>query len=168
MSIRLSLKMKNALVALHVVAVVAWFGSTMCMLLLSLYAQRSVNGEELYYTLSGMHVIDDTLLKYPALATLITGILLSVWTHWGLVKYYWIVMKLVMTIGIILLGIFFINDWFGYLLETASRLGMASMDQELFQSTWQKLNIASIGNLTALAAMVVITYYKPFGKIRKK
>ncbi len=73
-----------------------------------------------------MRIIDEALLKFPALATLITGILLSIYTQRGLVKYYWVVIKLVLTILIIFLGIYLINDWFGLLIKLANHLGIVA------------------------------------------
>ncbi|TDF90111.1 hypothetical protein [Paenibacillus piri] len=167
MALKLNLKQKNILVALHVISVAAWFGATLCMLLLLFYVKKAQNGEQLYYFLESMHVLDDNLIKYPALTTLLTGILLSLWTQWGLVKYYWIVIKLVLTIVTILIGIFFINDWFSFLLAAAKERGYAAMQSQDFQSTWQANVWAAVFNTAAYGFMVVITYFKPFGKIRK-
>ena len=33
------------------------------------------NGPQLLYTLSSMHIVDEALLKYPALVALISGVL---------------------------------------------------------------------------------------------
>ncbi|TDF93741.1 hypothetical protein [Paenibacillus piri] len=52
-----------------------------------------------------MEVIDENPLKFPALLSLLTGILLSLWTQWGLVKHYWVLIKLVLTIMTIMMGI---------------------------------------------------------------
>ncbi|WP_248924029.1 hypothetical protein [Paenibacillus hamazuiensis] len=167
MAYKLNIKQKNILVALHVISVAAWFGATLCMLLLLFYVKKAQNGEQLYYFLESMHILDDKLIKFPALTTLFTGILLSLWTQWGLVKYYWVVIKLVLTVVTILLGIFFINDWFSFLLNMAKAHGFAAMQSQDFQSTWLANVWAAVFNSAAYAFMVVITYFKPFGKIRK-
>ncbi|UUZ81917.1 hypothetical protein LJK88_46560 [Paenibacillus sp. P26] len=137
------------------------------MLLLLIFVKKAENAEQLYYSLQSIHILDENLVKFPALATLFTGILLSVWTQWGLVKYYWVVIKLVLTILSILLGIFFINDWFAYLLSTAKEHGFAALQGSDFQTKWLATVLAAIFNNAAYALMVFITYFKPFGKIRK-
>ncbi|MBH5320903.1 hypothetical protein I6N90_24250 [Paenibacillus sp. GSMTC-2017] len=167
MAKRLSLGKKQLLVSIHVIAVAAWFGGTVGMLLLGLYLKNAADGEQLYYTLLSMHVIDENLLKYPALLTLITGIMLSVWTQWGLVKHYWVVIKLVLTITIIMLGILFLNNWLSYLEELAVKFGFVALQNQDFQSTWLSIRIMSSFNLLCLIVMVFITYFKPFGKIKK-
>ena len=166
MAYRLSLRKKQLLVAIHVLSVMAWFGGTCCMLLLGWYMKSAENGEQLFYTLSSMHIVDEVLLKYPALAALISGILLSVWTNWGLTKYYWVLIKLILTVGIILFAIFFVSRWFSFLLDAAEQWGYASFQQDAFQSAWMKNLLGGTVNLAALLFMTLITYFKPFGKIK--
>jgi len=168
MAVRLGIRTKQLLVSIHVIAVALWFGGTMGMFLLGLYAKNAENGAQLYYTLASMHVIDESMLKYPALATLITGVMLSVWTHWGLFKHYWVVIKFVLTIGTILLGIFFLQDWFSFLLTTAEQLGFSAIQREDFQNTWLSMIVTGSFNLLCLILMTFVTYMKPFGKIRKR
>lgn len=165
---KLNLTKKNILVSIHVISICAWFGSTLCLILLGFYLKNAQNTEQLVYTLTSMHLIDENLLKFPALATLITGILLSIWTQWGLVKYYWIVIKLIITILIILLGIFFINDWFQYLIEAADKIGIQALNKHSFKSTWLLIILTGVFNLICMGFMTFITYFKPFGKIKKK
>lgn len=168
MAKNISIKKKHLLVSIHVIAFVSWFGATLCLLLLGFYLKNAENSAQLVYTLKSMQIIDENLLKYPALATLISGILLSIWTQWGLVKYYWVVIKLVLTIVIILLGIFFINDWFSLLVKTAQEFGNNALKNDEFQSTWFSIIVTAIFNIISMTFMTLITYYKPFGKIKKK
>lgn len=164
---RINLTKKNILVSIHVLAFCAWFGATLSLILLGFYLKNAENGNQLIYTLSSMHIIDETLLKFPALATLITGILLSIWTQWGLVKYYWVVIKLVLTILIILLGIFFINDWFALLIKYANQLGIDALSSQDFKTSWLSIIITGSFNLFCMTVMTIVTYFKPFGKIKK-
>jgi uncharacterized membrane protein len=168
MAVRLHLRKKQLLVSIHVIAVALWFGGTMGMFLLGFYLKNAVNGEQLYYTLVSMHVIDESLLKYPALVTLITGIMLSVWTQWGLFKHYWVLIKFVLTIVTILLGILFLNDWFSFLVTTAEELGFSAIQNQDFQNAWFSMIVTGSFNLLCLVLMTFVTYMKPFGKIKKK
>src|SRR5690606_24640634 len=74
MAYRLSVRKKQMLVAIHVLSVMAWFGGTCCMLLLGWSMRSAENGPQLLYTLSSMHIVDEALLKYPALVALISGV----------------------------------------------------------------------------------------------
>ncbi|MED3624443.1 hypothetical protein [Neobacillus thermocopriae] len=168
MTYRLNQKKKSILVAIHVLAVASWIGGTLAMLLLAIYLQSGANGEQLLYTMASMEVIDENLLKYPALLSLITGIMLSVWTQWGLTKYYWVIIKLVLTILTILIGIFFLNKWTASLGILIEDMGFIALKNEEFQHTWTQIVTTSSFNILCLAFMTFITYLKPFGKVKKK
>ncbi|WP_147535192.1 hypothetical protein [Bacillus marasmi] len=167
MAYRLNQRKKSILVAIHVLSVAAWIGGTLGMLCLAFYLPNGANGEQLLYTMASMEVIDENLLKYPALLSLISGILLSVWTQWGLSKHYWIIIKLVLTIITILIGIFFLNKWTAGLGVIIEDIGFLALQNEQFQSTWTSIVITSSFNLLCLAFMTFITYLKPFGKVKK-
>lgn len=168
MAYRLNQKKKSILVAVHVLSVASWIGGTLAMLLLAVYLQKGANGEQLLYTMTSMEVIDENLLKYPALLTLITGIMLSVWTQWGLVKHYWVIIKLVLTILTIMIGIFFLNRWTANLGILIEDLGFIALKNEQFQTTWISVVTTSSFNILCLAFLTFITYLKPFGKVKKK
>lgn len=165
MAYRLSQKKKSLLVAIHVISAASWIGGTLGMLVLAIYLKSGANREQLFYTLASMEVIDENLLKYPALLTLLTGVLLSVWTQWGLIKHYWVAMKLVLTIVTIMIGILFLNPWTASLAHMIDAMGFAILQNPDFQARWLSIIVTSSFNLLCLFLMVFITYYKPFGKI---
>jgi uncharacterized membrane protein len=168
MGYRLNMRKKNLLVSIHVLGAMAWFGGTLGMLILGIYMGNAENGEQLYYTLSSMHMIDGTVIKYPAMVVLITGLMLSVWTHWGLTKHYWVLIKLVTTFLIILLGILFLSDGLSFLIATAEKYHLAALQNASFHRTSVSLTLGAIFNVAAMVMMTLVTYYKPFGKIKRK
>jgi hypothetical protein len=97
----------------------------------------------------------------------LTGILLSVWTQWGLVKHYWVLLKFVLTLLTIMIGILFLSKWTAGLGELIEDIGFLSLQNEEFNSTWLSIVITSIFNLLCLCFMTFITYLKPFGKVKK-
>lgn len=167
MAYKLSQTKKSLLVALHVISIASWIGGTLGMLLLGIYLHSAENGDQLAFTLASMEVIDENLLKFPALLSLLTGILLSVWTQWGLVKHYWVLIKLVLTIITIMMGILFLDDWTASLGDMIHEMGFATLQDQTFQTKWTSIIIMSSFNLLCLVFMVFITYLKPFGKIKK-
>ncbi|MFT9846944.1 hypothetical protein [Aneurinibacillus sp. REN35] len=167
MAYRLNQKKKSIVVAIHVLSVASWIGGTLGMLLLAFYLQHAANGEQLLYTLTSMEVIDENLLKYPALLTLLTGIMLSVWTQWGLVKHYWVIIKFELTVLTIMIGILFLNKWTAGLAIMIEDMGLLALQDSQFQTTWISIIITSSFNLLCLTFMTFITYFKPFGKVKK-
>lgn len=168
MSFKFSIKQKNTLVTLHVLSVVAWLGGAVCMLSLGLYMMKAESGEQLYYTLDNMHLIDGIMIRYTALVALLTGLALSVWTQWGLFKHYWIVIKLVLTVVLIVFGILYMSDWLSELIRGADRLRFEALQDAAFLNASYSLMGGAIANIAALTFMTAISYFKPFGKLGKK
>ncbi|MFC4779064.1 hypothetical protein ACFO9Q_19915 [Paenibacillus sp. GCM10023252] len=167
MKFRLPLRGKQLLITIHVLAVVCWLGGALVMLLLGSYMLKSSNGEQLYYTLANMHLVDMVMIRYTALAAFLTGLALSVWTNWGLFTYYWIVIKLVLTLSLIVFGIGWMGDWLSAVISMGDAERMHALSNPSFLSTSHALLGGAIANIAGLVFMTAISYFKPFGRIRK-
>lgn len=142
---RLGARIRKAIVVLHIVASVALLGEVWGLVVLNLTAT----------------VTDDTTLAYAAyrlmhrlifaggvplsLTGLATGIVLALSSRWGLVRHYWVFLKLLILVGVILSGVlFFTPDE----LATAIRTGDRPVAHQ-----WQQVAILS----TSVAMLVVAT-----------
>lgn len=168
MSYKLSIKKKQLIIVIHVLSVVCWLGGAMVMLLLGTYMLKAENGEQLYYTLDNMHLIDVVLIRYTALVTLLTGILLSVWTNWGLFKHYWILIKLILTVALIGFGIEYMGDWLSQIVRIGKQERFLALSDAAFLNASYSLIGGAIANIVSLIFMTAISYFKPFGKVSKK
>lgn len=166
MGYKLSIKKKQMLIIIHVLSVVCWLGGAMVMLLLGMHMLKAGNGEQLYYTLENMHVIDVVFIRYTALVALLTGIVLSVWTNWGLFKHYWIVTKLSLTILLIGFGIEYMGDWLSQIVRIAKQERFLALSDSAFLNASYSLIGGAIANIVSLIFMTAISYFKPFGKIK--
>ncbi|MCL9793700.1 hypothetical protein [Frankia sp. AgKG'84/4] len=99
---RLRRPARTALLTLHVIVSVGWNGVAFAQLALASTAAADANLRHAAYEL--MHVIDRTLDIPLALLTLITGIVMSVGTKWGLLRHWWIVAKLAITVVAVISG----------------------------------------------------------------
>ncbi|WP_367137050.1 hypothetical protein [Saccharothrix sp. HUAS TT1] len=77
---------------LHVISSVGWLGVTIGMLVLALAA---FDAPQLYQAMS---LLGDLVVLPLALAALVTGVVLSVGTRWGLVKHRWVLVKFALTV----------------------------------------------------------------------
>lgn len=71
MGYKLSIRKKQLLIIIHVLSVVCWLGGAMVMLLLGMYMLKAENGEQLYYTLDNMHLVDVVFIRYTAVVALL-------------------------------------------------------------------------------------------------
>ncbi|MNJ55046.1 hypothetical protein D3C77_505180 [compost metagenome] len=115
-----------------------------------------------------MHLIDVVLIRYTALVALLTGIVLSVWTNWGLFKHYWILIRLILTLLLISFGIEFMGDWLSQIVHIAEQERFLALDDAAFLNASYSLIGGAIANIVSLIFMTAISYFKPFGKINHK
>lgn len=89
---------KIALTA-HVTCSVGWLGAVASFLILSVAGLTSRDAEVVRGAYLAMNVIGQYIIVPLSFAALLTGLLQSLGTDWGLFRYYWVVAKLVLTLG---------------------------------------------------------------------
>ncbi|MEJ6982388.1 hypothetical protein WG906_18125 [Pedobacter sp. P351] len=94
------------------------------------------------------------------IGSLLTGIIQSVGTQWGLFKHYWVVVKLVMTVisTIILLAHM---QPISYLAEVASKEALSYSE---LRGLRKQLIFDAGAALLVLLVTITISVYKPWGK----
>jgi hypothetical protein len=87
----------------HVVSSVAWLGTVAAFLALSVAGLLSRDPDIVRGAYLSMKVIGLFVIVPLSFAALLTGIVQSMGTEWGLVRHYWILLKLALSIGSTLL-----------------------------------------------------------------
>ena len=87
----------------HVASSVAWLGAVAAFLALSVAGLASRDSEIVRGAYLSMNLIGLYVIVPLSFGTLLTGFVQSMGTEWGLVRHYWILLKLVLTIGSTLL-----------------------------------------------------------------
>lgn len=88
---------KLALTA-HVTTSVGWLGAVACFLALALVGQLGANEVVARAAYVAMDVVGWFVVVPLAFLSLGTGIVQSLGTQWGLLKHYWVVIKLFLTL----------------------------------------------------------------------
>lgn len=97
---------RKALLVLHIVASVALLGEVWGLVVLNLTATLAddpVLAESAYQLMSRLVFLGGIPLSLTSLAT---GIILAVRSPWGLVRYYWVFVKLLLNVAVICVGMF--------------------------------------------------------------
>ena len=89
---------KFALTA-HVTSSVGWFGAVVAVLGLAIGGVASDDAQTVRAVYIAMDLTAWTVLVPLALASLLTGVVQSLGTKWGLVQHYWVIAKLLITIA---------------------------------------------------------------------
>lgn len=162
---RVSPRMHKLLLAAHIIVSVGWLGIVFAKLVLGLSAMTSDAREASDALYISMEVVN---VAFPpaAIATIVTGILLSLGTKWGLLQHYWVATKLVLTVGVIVTGIALVDRLIrqsisaptGQAVDDGTILGIASTPILLIS--------LSTAHVLMLGIATVVSVYKPWGKTR--
>jgi hypothetical protein len=145
---------KFALTA-HVTSSVGWVGAVAAFLVLAIIGLRSVDDDtarSLYPTLElmGWYVIVPF-----SLASLVTGLLQSVGTQWGIFRHYWVIAKLLITVGASLLLLLHMQ----LVQSAAAAAGSGTLGGE----PRMRLVADAAAALVVLLIAVALSVYKPQG-----
>ena len=111
-----------------------------------------------------MNLIGLYLIVPLSFAALLTGLVQSLGTHWGLFRHYWVLTKFVLTIGATAL---LLMHQFSAVAKLARRASEAALGvlPEVGQVGTEIVGKAGLG-LLALLAITTLSVYKPWGRTR--
>ncbi|HEY7060597.1 MAG TPA: hypothetical protein VII06_03900 [Chloroflexota bacterium] len=150
---------KLALTA-HVMVSVGWLGAVFAKVVLGLAALTHAApavAAALFVAMGAVNV------AYPPLAigTIVSGVVLSLGTKWGLLHHYWVATKLVLTVGVIATAVQLTDR----LTRQAVPAGLADAATSLSMPAAPTLLLAlAVVHLLMLGAATVLSIYKPWGK----
>ena len=149
---------KAALVA-HVTTSVGWFGAVASFLVLALAGLNSANAMTVRSAYVAMELTGWFIIVPLCLASLPSGLVMSLGTPWGLFRHYWVVAKLMISvIATVLLLVHMqpVGHMARAVAETTLREGeLAGLRVQLV--------IDAVVACVALLAATVLSVYKPWG-----
>lgn len=143
----------------HIIFSVGWLGSVAGFLSLSVAGLTCRNDQMVRSFYLAMEPITWFVIVPFAIASLLTGVLLSLGTKWGLFRHYWVLIKFLinlLSIVILLLHTRIID----YMAKAAARSDLSKADLD---GPGTKLTVAAIAALVALLFATVLSVYKPRG-----
>jgi hypothetical protein len=144
--------------AIHLTVSVGWIGSVGAYLALDVLTATSEQAETLRAAYQGMEVIARNVIVPLAFASLVTGVVVSLGTKWGLFRHWWVLISFLLTLGAT-----------GVLLSEVRVISVgAAMAADPATSADQLLAMPStlphsVGGLVVLLAVQVLNIYKPQG-----
>jgi len=152
------------LLTVHVTISVGWIGVEASLLALGVAGLLGHGTSMLRSVYVSIGILGNTFLLPVSLGALVTGLLLSLGTHWGLVRYYWVFIKFVLTAILTVLSIFVVND---RMQEAAARVTAlqvtASARPDPGSLRFFLVVACSVGLLVLLSTNTVANY-KPWGR----
>lgn len=146
---------KLALTA-HVTASVGWLGAVASFLALAL---AGLNGSDTYVA---MDLITRYVILPLCFASLLTGLVSSLGTPWGLFRHYWVVIKFALTLVATILLLLHSRP-IAYLARVAEETAMGSADHRQLRT---QLVFDAGAALLLLLVNTALALYKPRGVTR--
>lgn len=165
---KLNIKQKNWLLSSHVAFGGIWFGTALCMIIITLSNRNTPNGDQLYAINSILKLLDDLVIIPAATLSLLTGGLLSWLTIWGFVKHYWVIVKWVATVTLIVFGTFWLGPWTNAMTVISEAERLQALQNPLYMFDQKAVLVGAIIQTICLLAIISISVLKPWGRRKIK
>lgn len=155
---------KKALLTVHLLFASIMLGVMVTFLVLSIAAATTSNPAVFEACYAVMLVLAGSSVRASTIGTVVTGVLLSVLTHWGLLKYYWIIAKELLTVAAIGIGFVGIYVWSLKAADLSGGVGLNALHNPEFLANRLYLVAGIVCQLVSLVALFALSVYKPWGK----
>lgn len=153
---RVGKRTRQLLVFLHVVVSLGWMGAGLANVVLAMTAGYTSDAgvrRVCYQMISSV----DTFLVIPgAFTALASGVVLSLVTPWGLVRYWWVLSKLVLTLAVIVYSTLGLGVW------VESSIAVTSVG-DVESPVAGPLAYGTLPNIVAFLFMTWVSVAKPWG-----
>ena len=156
MARRVGRRTRQVLVFLHVVVSLGWMGAGLANVVLAMTAGYTADADVRRVCYQMISRIDTFVVIPGAFAALVSGIVLSVVTPWGLTRYWWVLGKLVLTLTVIVYSTVGLGVW----VETSVAATSAA---EMESPVAGPLAYGTLPNIVAFLFMTWVSVAKPWG-----
>jgi hypothetical protein len=142
----------------HITSSVGWIGAVIAYLVLDLTVVTSQDAQTVRTAYVAMDLIVSKAVVPLALAALLTGLVISLGTRWGLLRHYWVLFSLLLTILAVV--VLLIET------QTISRLADIATNPATSNDDLRELPgtlVHSVGGTVILLVIQALNIYKPRG-----
>jgi hypothetical protein len=159
-------RQRNLLLTLHITVAVAALGVDAALLILGITGLVSSDANVIRASYVTMDLLVPAALLPLALGALLTGILVALRTRWGLVRHYWVLAKLVLTIVAATAATLSLRPALDEAAATALALPLDELRGAGIGPAGVAVTVAPAVALLILITAVVLAVYKPWGQTR--
>jgi len=140
----------------HITFSVGWFGAVVPYLALVIAGLTSRDDSLVRAAYLSMELIGWYVIVPFSFAALLSGLVQSLFTQWGLFRHWWILAKLVLTVFAAAILLAHMRD--------VSRIAQLAQDSTLSSADFRSDLIHASGGLLVLFAAMALSVYKPWGR----
>lgn len=155
----MTLPLRKFMLTAHITFSVGWLGAVAVFLAHSIAGLSSDNSMIVRAAYLAMNLSAWLIIVPACFGALLTGIIQSIGTQWGLFKHYWIVVKLLLTIGATILLLVHMQP-ISFMAGIASEGPLTTTEHRGLQV---QLIVDAGAALLVLLTITAISVYKPWG-----
>lgn len=153
---RVGAQTRRVLVFVHIASSVGWMGAGAANVVLASTALVT-DSPVLRHTCYSLIQTFDTFLVIPlAFLTLVGGVAVSIVSPWGLLRYWWVLIKLVLTMAVVALSTLGVSGW------VADGIAAGASPSP----SGATLVVGFVANIAAFLLMTWLSVAKPGGRVR--
>jgi hypothetical protein len=153
--------LRKLTLAVHLTVSIGWIGAVAAYIALDVASASGQSAQTLRTAYLGMELISGSVIVPLALASLVTGLVVSLGTKWGLFRHYWVVISLVLTV-LATIVLLVERQVIASYAEVAADATTSAADLRALSSTLPH----SVGGTVVLLVVLVLNIYKPQGLTR--
>ena len=158
----LTSRLRKVALTAHVTASVGWMGGVAGFLALAVAGLGDADTQVAGSVYPAMDVLIRFVIVPLGIASLVTGLVQSLGTKWGLFRHYWVVMKLGINVFATIILLLYMEN-VSYLADVAPGADLANDD---FRDLRVQAVVHSGAALVLLLAATVLSVFKPRGVTR--
>ena len=154
--------LRKTILTIHVLSSVGWFGAVAAFLVLAAVGLGTEDAQLLSAVYLASQLTTRWVIVPFAILSLLSGVIQGLGTQWGLVKYWWVLIKLILTLGSV--AILFLHT--GVIDQAAAHWGDASASHQAEGMAALRLQLVvdSAAALVVLAIATALSTVKPRGQ----
>jgi uncharacterized membrane protein len=157
----MSPSLRKFALTIHVTSSIGWFGAVAAFLALSIAGMTSSDAQLVRATYLVMGVTTWFVIVPLAFVSGLSGVVSSLGTRWGLFRYYWVLVKLVITV-LATIVLLIHTQPIDLLTGIAAKTTVSAYPYAL----QLQMVVASSAALVALLVLTALSVYKPRGMTR--
>ncbi len=161
---RLGARTRKGFLLVHIASAGAWLGIDVVMAVLVFTAFLTDDRSTAALCYQALELFTVWPLLTTGMLCLVTGIVLGLGTKYGLVTYWWVVTKLVLNVVLTLLVLVALRSG----VAEAAEYGRQLADGHVGGLDPSDMLYPPIVSPTALLVALVLSVFKPWGRIRKR
>ncbi|GAA0913359.1 hypothetical protein [Streptomyces thermoalcalitolerans] len=155
-------RLRKTMLTAHITASLGWFGAVVAFLALAITGLAGSSPQTVRGAYVSMELVGWAVIVPLAGASLLTGVMQSLGTAWGLFRHYWVIAKLLITVlatGLLLVHM----QPVGHLADAAAR---AALDGGELEGIRIQLLADAAAAAVALLTAAGLSVFKPRGITR--